>query len=188
MMTFRVLKQRVVDFVDDYIYYPLRLHKIYSAYLTVKRIPRKVKQVIRWLPTIYRFDWYDYSFILEVWEKSLREQAIKYTDKNTHTLTAPKTRQTLVEMADILKRLNEQAYLEEEYEKLPKSKLVTKSIKAKDGLVLCYKIDFKYTSKKEEKLCHKLQAQLAEQKAKLIQKDLSRFALLFRKNLLTLWD
>jgi hypothetical protein len=148
----------------------------------LKRFIKKIIRLIRWIPTLYRWEPWDYAYTYELMELVFQDLQNFYDNpKNVHIIDQSRLRiaKELLIAKNILKRLREDDYNDFEYKSLKQPEWI--SHPSPNGNFS--RIEFKYDSEEHEKNYRKITDRYFKRKEQLIKQDLEYFGKIFKKSL-----
>ena len=175
--------------VSDFFLYTCKLYLIKETYRNIKGVPRRALATLKWLPAIYRFNNWDYTFILDMWSEALKHQIYFYSKKENVGMCESRRKRIVKKMSElkqIFDNLNNQheAYVVAGYKELESPVVEFVDIPGED----CSKIEFKFKSKQHEKIWHKLHKKQYKYEAKRATQDLRKISKILEKHLFEWWD
>ncbi len=138
---------------------------------------RRIKRLIEWIPVIWRTNDWDYSYMLEIWEYSLRR--LRHCLETGMSKNGPQDAKNIRTYEILLKRIAEDNYLEHEW-----NKFFEKYPLQGDGNIT---LDTKNVTIHNQKHSDEL-TKLANQEKYLVEQDIEFFCYLFKKHMRSWWD
>lgn len=130
----------------------------------LKRLFYNIKRIFTWLPIIWNDRWFDYTYLLQIIEFKLRNDAKQYI-KNGHCVDSDKYGRQMILAANLCERLTKDEYYS------PWSVNLRKSI-------------WKRLSEEEsKKFCW-----IVERESEMRKQDLDYLLTIFRKHAMNWWD
>lgn len=161
--------------------------KILNIYDYIPRTMRKIRKIIHWIPVIWKFECWDWYYLLEVWKFAVNENVEFYSDKNkVHVIEKQRIeiRNSLKRLYKILDKIqnNEWYPPEKEIKELKKRYKVKRYSKKTKGY---RKFVFTCT---DDNAYNKEFKQLLKNQSKKQQEEFKKLYDELRKNLYKYWD
>lgn len=152
----------------------------------LKQPIKKLIRLIRWIPTLYRWEPWDYAYTYELIELVFQDLQNFYNNpKNVNITDRSRLRiaKEILIAKNILKRLREDEYKDFKYDLLKKPEQISHLMPHGRSVTL----KFKFDSEEHEKNYRRVVKCHFERKDRLVKQDLEFFGKIFKKTM-RWWD
>jgi hypothetical protein len=105
--------------VLEYLYLSDRLDWVFNSYYSVRAFVKNVIKVIRFIPTVWKFQTWDYAYVLR-FNYKLHKELYRGLYEEGHHLPCPKQKRALKTIIELYRRLAEEDYHEPQRKYLDK--------------------------------------------------------------------